>query len=115
VKPWLGFRKLWDNAKIDIGGYPMIESDNRRKKFYLDYGVNPTYIGMLLTAIIAVLAWANGVDKEQAITKTTLTQHSSDDKMIEKRVDKLETLTDERLTRMEAKMDRLIEGQKRMR
>jgi len=93
----------------------MAELDNRRNKFYVDYGVNPTYIGLLFTAIIAALAWGNGVDKEQATTRATLLAHSNDDKTIEKRVDKLETITDDRLTRMEAKMDRLIEGQKNMR
>lgn len=92
----------------------MVE-ENRRKKFYLDMGINPTYIGILLTAVLAVLTWASSVSTEQAITKTTLIQHSADDKTLEKRVDKLETLTDDRLTRMEAKMDRLIEGQKRLR
>ena len=39
--------------------------DNRRKKFYWDFGINPAYIGALLTCLIGVFAWARGVDNGQ--------------------------------------------------
>ncbi len=91
----------------------MVESDNRRKKFYVDYGLNPAYIGALTTALIAVLVWGAGVSRDQATTNAVLSSHAEDDKKIEKRVDKLETQTDDRLARMEAKLDRLIDRSKR--
>ena len=91
----------------------MAEVENRRKKFYLDWGINPAYIGILTTVIMAALVWANGVDKEQATTKAVISSHAEDDRKLEKRVDKLETQTDDRLARMEAKLDRLIERSKR--
>ena len=91
----------------------MAEVENRRKKFYVDYGINPAYIGALTTVVLAALLWANGIDKEQSSTRATLAAHADDDKKIEKRVDKLETQTDDRLARMEAKLDRLIERSKR--
>lgn len=93
----------------------MAELNNRRKKFYVDWGINPAYIGLLTTVIMAALVWANGVDKKDATQDAMIVAHSEDDKKTEKRVDKLETTVDDRLTRMEAKMDRLIEGQKRLR
>lgn len=37
--------------------------EQRRKKFYLDFGINPAYIGSLLTTIMVALGWANTVDK----------------------------------------------------
>ena len=40
-------------------------TENRRKKFYVDWGVNPAYIGALLTCLLGVLAWARGVDNGQ--------------------------------------------------
>ena len=91
----------------------MAEPDNRRKKFYLDYSINPAYVGVLATAILTVLAWANGVDKKDATQDAMIMAHTEDDKKTEKRVDKLETQTDDRLARMEAKLDRPIERSKR--
>ena len=91
----------------------MAEPDNRRKKFYFDYSINPAYVGVLATAILTVLAWANGMDRKQATVEATLVAHSNEDKTLEKRVDKLETQTDDRLARMEAKLDRLIERSKK--
>ena len=87
--------------------------DNRRKKFYWDFGINPAYIGALITVIMVALAWANGVDKKDATQDAMILAHTEDDKKTEKRVDKLETQTDDRLARMEAKLDRLIERSKR--
>ena len=86
---------------------------NRRKRFYLDWGINPAYIGFLLTAIMVALGWANAVDKKDATQDAVILAHADDDKKLEKRVDKLETQTDDRLARMEAKLDRLIERSKR--
>ena len=91
----------------------MAEIDQRRKKFYLDWGINPAYIGVLTTFLVAALAWANGVDKKDATQDAMITAHAEDDKKTEKRVDKLESQTDDRLARMEAKLDRLIERSKR--
>jgi hypothetical protein len=91
----------------------MPEPEHRRKKFYIDWGVNPAYIGALLSCLMGVLWWANDVDKDRATTKATLVAHANDDKTIEKRVDKLENQTDDRLARMEAKLDRLIERSKK--
>jgi len=91
----------------------MAEIDQRRKKFYLDWGINPAYIGVLTTFLVAALAWANGVDKKDATQDAMIMSHAEDDKKTEKRVDKLETQTDDRLARMEAKLDRLIERSKR--
>ena len=90
----------------------MAEIDQRRKKFYLDWGINPAYIGVLTTFLVAALAWANGVDKKDATQDAMIMAHAEDDKKTEKRVDKLETETDDRLARMEAKLDRLIERSK---
>lgn len=91
----------------------MIDEVIGRKGWYIDRGVNPAYIVPLISAIIACLIWAGTVNSHFAVTDKTLQQHEADDKTTERRVDKLESLTDERLTRMEAKMDRIIEGQKR--
>lgn len=91
----------------------MAEIDQRRKKFHLDWGINPAYIGVLTTFLVAALAWANGVDKKDATQDAMIMSHAEDDKKTEKRVDKLETQTDDRLARMEAKLDRLIERSKR--
>ena len=90
----------------------MAEIDQRRKKFHLDWGINPAYIGALSAAILAALAWGTTVSKDQATTAAILSSHAEDDKKIEKRVDKLESQTDDRLARMEAKLDRLIERSK---
>ena len=62
--------------------------------------------------IMAALVWANGVDKKDATQDAMIMAHAEDDKKTEKRVDKLETETDDRLARMEAKLDRLIERSK---
>ena len=91
----------------------MAEAENRRKKFYWDFGINPAYIGALITVIMVALGWANGVDKKDATQDAMIMAHTEDDKKTEKRVDKLETQTDDRLARMEAKLDRLIERSKR--
>ncbi len=91
----------------------MAEIDQRRKKFYWDFGINPAYIGALITVIMVALGWANGVDKKDATQDAMIQSHAEDDKKTEKRVDKLETQTDDRLARMEAKLDRLIERSKR--
>ena len=91
----------------------MAEAENRRKKFYLDFGINPAYIGALITVVMVALGWANGVDKKDATQDAMIVAHSEDDKKTEKRVDKLETQTDDRLARMEAKLDRLIERSKK--
>ena len=91
----------------------MAEAENRRKKFHLDWGINPAYIGALITVIMVALGWANGVDKKDATQDAMITAHAEDDKKTEKRVDKLESQTDDRLARMEAKLDRLIERSKR--
>ena len=91
----------------------MAEAENRRKKFYLDWGLNPAYIGVMTTVIMAALVWANGVDKKDATQDAMIMAHAEDDKKTEKRVDKLETQTDDRQARMEAKLDRLIERSKR--
>ena len=90
----------------------MAEAENRRKKFHLDWGINPAYIGALITVIMVALGWANGVDKKDATQDAMIMSHAEDDKKTEKRVDKLETQTDDRLARMESKLDRLIERSK---
>ena len=46
--------------------------ENRRKKFYLDWGINPAYIGALTTVVLAALLWAKRGDKEQSSRKATL-------------------------------------------
>lgn len=43
----------------------MPEPGNRCKKFYLDFGINPAYIGALVTCLIGVLVWARTVDNGQ--------------------------------------------------
>ena len=53
------------------------------------------------------------MDKKDATQDAMIQSHAEDDKKTEKRVDKLETQTDDRLARMEAKLDRLIERSKR--
>ena len=43
----------------------MAEVENRRKKFYVDWGVNPAVIGFLTTFILGVMAWARSIDNGQ--------------------------------------------------
>ena len=43
----------------------MAEIDQRRKKLYWDFGINPAYVGVLATAILTVFAWARGMDNGQ--------------------------------------------------
>ena len=82
---------------------------NQRRGWYLDRGINPAYIIPLITAILAGLVWAGGVNSHLAVTDTTLASHSQDDKATEKRVDNLEKRTDEGLKEINRKLDRLIE------
>ena len=101
------------DAKIASTGGVVAEFEQKRKRWYIDWGINPAYIGALITVIMVALGWANGVDKKDATQDAMITAHAEDDKKTEKRVDKLETQTDDRLARMEAKLDRLIERSKR--
>jgi len=78
------------------------EPVNRRKKFYWDFGINPAYIGALLTCLIGVLAWARGVDKGQS---------SQDEKIIavEKQVTDMDKRTREDMKEIREGIQKILE------
>ena len=86
----------------------MAANMDRRTGWYLDRGINPAYVVPLVTAILAGLVWAGGVNSGQQVQDTKI-------QTIEKKVEASEKNNREDFQKVQDKLDRLIEGQKRMR
>ena len=82
---------------------------DRRQGWYLDRGINPAYLVLLLSTILSCLYWAGNVNERLGRQDVILTQHEKVDSATEKRVDVLERGVKEDLKAINDKLDRLIE------
>lgn len=83
-----------------------------RRGWHTDKGLNPVYIGALITIVISLLLWAGGpggVNSHFSVLDTTVAQHTKDVQAVDKRVDSVEKRTDDQLKTINDKLDRLIE------
>ena len=84
----------------------------QRRGWGIDRGINPVYIGVLLTVIVSILAWAGGpggVNSHFSSLDTVIIQHEKEDKSLHEAQERYERRTEERQKSIEEKLDRLIE------
>ncbi len=88
--------------ELPLSGGFVTESENRRKRWYIDRGINPAYIGVLATFLVGVLAWARGVDKGQS---------SQDEKIlaVEKQVTDVDKRTREDMKEIREGIQKILE------
>ena len=82
--------------------------DMDRRSWYIDKGINPAYVVPLVSAILAGLVWAGSINSGQGVQDNRLVA-------VEKTVDEIKKDSREDFQKINDKLDRLIEGQKRMR
>ena len=77
-----------------------------KRGWYLDKGINPAYVVPLVTAILAGLLWAGGVNKDLGLHDNRIETNG-------KRIDGIITTSREDMREINRKLDELIKREKR--
>ena len=77
-----------------------------RRGWYLDKGMNPVYVGALISIVIAFFSWARYIDNSQVA-------QDSEIKSMKDTTDKLEKRTREDMQEIRASLQRIIENQEK--